>query len=674
MTAKAHRATRPAASARAGTAVLDRPPAAASQHEHLLQLQREAGNEAVCQLLSVQRKAPPKKAKKARGEFEDVAEFLDGFQQLAVAATTKGARAAYGPKFSSDLSADRRAVLERVRRVLIKAQGDKSARKAAMAEWPRLVAQLMAGVEAGRTAGISDRYLSVAKDNIESVGEHYVKAKDNRPDAAVKGDTESEFAIGVQALVGIIDQKWYDLTSGVVPLDMKQVNAQQQAALRAVKFGEGLNPRHKTLLEQLRQALIHARTRGNGKQAVALWKQVGSDVLVTLDPKIHSHLKDKLADIGQKLIVGGLYNEKHNAALDQTTLANPKEGIDENSVKAATKELIVAKDIADKAIALGTGASMGAFFKAAGMSDDLGGAIWDLAQNPGEIGGKLADFKKMGLLSRSATAADLADKVLALRNAVYTVSLNSIKHVAEREGQKALAKGAADMVAKWKDVGDWATKHLKVLEKVGRAAIVVGIAVSIVKVADAIERGDYAAAFQEAINAGLQAGAAVAGGMAGGALFAGIGVIIAAEMEGIAGAAAMIRWAKEENVKTAALGFIHICEDAAKIEVRAMLADMKLLGDPDLADQQADIQKRLVGHLEWWNRHVARMRKQYESDRVTALGGQPALRGAMGPFAQAALFADTPDTWEGLGNNIKLVFAGANSMSKYVAKTYGAKG
>lgn len=671
MTGKAHQATRPVASARVGTAVLDRPkgPAgAASQHDHLLQLQRDAGNGAVCQLLAVQRKGAPKKPKQPKNEFDDVAQFLNGFSDLAVAATTGGARAVYGPKFGPDLSDDRRAVLERVRRVFIKAQSNKAARKAAQAEWPRLVTQIMVGVEVGRRLGVPARSLAVFVDNLDAVGDRYVKAKDNGADAKTATSSIDEFGAGVQALTDVIDQSWYDLTSGVVPKNIQDVNKQQQAALRAVKFGDGMSKRHRALLDQYRQALLSARDRGSAKLAHTIWKGIREDIAVTLDPKTQAHLKDKVSDIGKKLIEGGLYNEKHNAVREKVTLADPREGIAARQLEVVAKDLVVAKDVADKAIALGAGASMGAFFKAAGMSEDLGGAIWDLAKNPGEAAGKLDEFKKMGLLSRTATTADLLDKVLGLRQAIYSVSLNSVKHIAEREGKKALAKGAADMVAKWEGVGKWATKHLEVLDKVGRAAIVVGIVVSVVKVIDAIDRGDYAAAFQEAINAGLQAGAAVAGGMAGGALFAGIGVIIAAEMEGIAGAAAMIRYAREQNVKEAALDFIHVCEKAANIEVKSMLADMKLLGDPDLADQQDEIQKRLESHFLYWSRHVGELQTLYQKDRVNALGGQAALREAFGPLAGAALFADTPKTWEGLGHHIKLVFQGANSMSKYVGK------
>lgn len=663
------------ATERAGAPLLDTGDARPDL-EHVLRLQRVVGNAAVCQMLGVQREAAtaarpkskhPKPPKQPKSERNDVIDFLNGFQELAVAVDKRGARAAYGVTFGPDVSDERRATLERVRRVLIKSQGGTTARKAAQAEWPVLVTKLLAGVEAGRRLKLPAAQLTVMVDNIDAVGDRWVRTGGMKTGTV---DSVSQFTDGVRQLAEVVDRTWYDLSDGVVPTDIVKVNASQRTALGAVTFGAGLSKRHLGLLEQLRTALILARTRGSAKEAVAIWKSVGADILVTLETQKAGDTKNLLVDIGQKLINGGLYSEKHNAALDKVTLADPREGIAAGQLRAVVKDLIVAKDVADKAIALGAGASMGAFFKAAGMSEDLGGAIWDLARNPGEAAGKLEEFKKMGLLSRSATTADLLDKVLGLRQAVYSISLNSIKHIAEREGKKALAKGAADLVAKWKGVGEWAAKHLDVLDKVGRAAIVVGVAVSIIKIADAIDRGDYGAAFQEAVNAGLQAGAAVAGGAAGGAMFAGIGVVIAAQIEGIAGAAAMIRWAEERNMKEAALDFIHICEDAASIEAKAMLADMRLLDDQDLEDQHAAIRRRLVSHLQWWNRHVARMRALYLDDRPNAIGGQPGLKSALGPSAVGALFAGPAGTWPVLGEQVRDVFVGANKMSRYVGEKY----
>lgn len=702
MPAGLHRAAPVYARTPGGAAVLARP-APASQppgnsHEHLLDLQREAGNSAVCQLLlhrgtdhpvAVQR-APATKATKVpktpSSEFDDVADFLNGFQELAVAATTKGARAVYGPKLGPDLSNEHRAVLERVRRVLIKAQGDAAARKAARAEWPGLTVKLLAGVERGKKLGMPAKHLAATVDNIEAVGEHYVMAAKNTAGADVSSSSAVVFAEGVRRLVNVIDMAYYDLTSGVVPTNIDAVNLQQRTALSLVMAGTGLNPRHRELLEQLRKTFVLARTRGSAKQALALWKSISDDVFSAVDraaPDTNvdvGQTRKTLADIGEKLIHGGAYNEAHNKARENLDLKGPKEAIEaenkalaEERLKLIAADVFAAKDLSDKAAQLSAAASMGAILKKAGLDDELGGALWDLAKNPGEVLAKLEDFKKRGVIGKFVTVADMADKMLALRNAAYSVSLTAIKTYATSQGKAAAAAGAKELVAKWSKVGDWASGKLELLGKVGKVAGVIGIAVSAVKVIDALANGDFTAAFQEAGSTALGIGGAAAaklGGIGGGAMFAGIGVVIAAQMEGIAGAAAMIRYCRQANVREAALDFIHVCEAAADIEAKSLIADARILDDPDLVDQRDAIQQRLVGHLEWWNRHVGQMQALYENPRANALGGQPALRGSLGPLAIATLYSTPAPTWEGLGNQIRFVFAGANSMSSYVVKHY----
>lgn len=653
-------------------------PIATSREQVFLRLQRDAGNEAVCQLLATKPRKP-KKPRQPKSEFNDVADFLNGFQELATAATTKGARAVYGPKLGADLSDEHRATLERVRRVLIKSQGSPAARKAAAAEWPSLAAKLLAGVERGRKLGMNAEHLTTAIDNIESVGVHYVKAKRNRAGADVKASSGTVFIDGVRQLVNVVMVRPYDLTSGVVWTNIDQINTQQREALQAVKFGPGLSVRHRDLLDSLRKALVLARTRGSAKQALAIWKAIGSDVLTTFEKADDGQLGETratLVDIGQKLIHGGAYSEAHNKALEKVDLKDAKEAIVIDNLKVLARDLIVAKDLADKSIAISAQTPMNAFFKKAGIGDELGNAIWDLAKNPGEIAGKFEDLKKRGLLGKTVTIVDLGEKMLALRNAAYTVGLTVIRDVAQRQSNVALAKGAAELVAKWERVGNWVAHHMEVLDKVGKVAGVIAIGVSAIKVIDAIAQGNWTAAFQEASSTAIGVGATAAmkvGGLAGGGLFATIGIVVAAEMEGIAGAAAMIRYAKEANLREAALDFIHVCEAAAAIEAKSLIADARILDDPDLADQREAIQKRLIGHREWWQRHVAEMRALYLNDRVNALGGQPGLRRALGAAAIGTLFSPPAATWEGLGNQIRTVFAGANAMSAHVVKQYPKK-
>jgi hypothetical protein len=678
-TAVARRAT-PAGRGRAATAPTTTSTSAgvAPHHGEVLRLQREAGNGAVCQLLASAPK--PKKPVKPHSDVDDHIDLVNGLQDLLVAATSKGAKGLYAPKLGPDLSADHRALLERVRRVLIKAQANTSQRREATAEWPKLTAKLLASIAQARKLGLPGKKLDVTIGNLEAVTEHYVNTRANRPDQEINGNSYADFADGVRLLTNVVDSAAYDRTSGVIPLDLADVNKKQRAALQAVTFGKGLNGPHRALLEQLRSTLILARTTGSAKRAVTEWKKIGTEVVTLLD-KCATYtdspvtpVRTTLVDIGQKLIYGGAYSEAHNAALDKVELKSPTLAFEIEKVKGAAQDLIVAKDIADKAFNITATAMMDTAFKKAHIDAELGGAIWDIVHNPGDIVAKVEEFNKKGVGGKLVTIADLGDKMLTLRNAVYSVSLTAVKEFAASAGKAAIAKGATEAAERWAKVGSWASGKLEVLSKVGRIAGAIAIAVSVVKMFDAIYHGDWGAALQEAGTTALGLGASAAGGLAGSAMFAGIGIMIAAQVEGISGAAAMIRYCKEANVREAAMDFINICEDAAKIEARDLIADAKVLGDPDLADQREFVLQKLQSHAEWWNRHVGRMQDLLQTDRPNALGGQPGLRTSLGWHVQVALQAPTPSTFDGLGKQIVTVFEGANRMSNYVVKNYPRAG
>ena len=668
----------------------------APQHDRVLQLQRDAGNGAVCQLLvatptdrptatalAVQRATTTSKPKAPKPPRNDVDAYLDlvnGLNELLVAATHKGWQGLYAPKLGKSLSTEHRALLERVRRVLIKAQGTRTARREAQAEWPKLAAKLRIGIGDAKKLGLSAKGLAATLDNLDAVTEHYVNAANNKSGDQVKGGSYAAFAEGVRRMVNVVDTDSYDRTSAVIPLNIEAVNEKQRAALQAITFGDGLDAGHLALLEQLRKTFLLARTVGSAKRAVSEWKKIGPDVLALFDKAGKyidvdaSQTRSTLVDISQKLIYGGAYAEAHNAARDKIDLKSPTLAFEKEKVKAAAADLMVAKDIADKAVNITASASMDAIFKKAKIDAELGGAIWDIAHNPSDVVAKLADFNKRSTAGKLVTVADMGEKMLALRNAVYGVSLTAVKEFAASQAKTAAAKGLAEAAAKWEKVGSWASGKLDVLAKVGKVAGAIAIAVSVVKMFDAIAQGDWGAALQEAGQTALGLGATAAGGMAGAAMFAGIGVIIAAQAEGIAGAAAMIRYCKQANVREAALDFIGICEDAANIEAKSLIADAKILGDPDLADQREFILQKLDSHKVWWVRHVGRMQALVVKDRVNAIGGQPALRQALGFPAIGALFGPVPTTWEGLGKQIATVFEGANSMSDYVVKNYPRAG
>src|SRR6202000_2859878 len=134
-----------------------------------------------------------------------------------------------------------------------------------------------------------------------------------------------------------------------------------------------------------------------------------------------------------------------------------------------------------------------------------------------------------------------------------------VKSFAAGRAESFAAEGATELAQNWAKTAEWAGERLEVLEKVKAAGTVITIAISAVKIISAISKGDWAGALKEAASTGLGLAVSAAAGTAGTAMLAGITVIVAAEMEGISGAAAMIRYAHESNQREAALDFHAPC-------------------------------------------------------------------------------------------------------------------
>ena len=288
---------------------------------------------------------------------------------------------------------------------------------------------------------------------------------------------------------------------------------------------------------------------------------------------------------------------------------------------------------------------------------------------------KFKEFRKKGIIGKGVMLADIADKTLALRNAAIKVSCEVIKRFAQSAEHAAVTAGLDELAENWKKVADWAEGKLAILEKVAKVAVVVALVVSAIKIIDFISQGKWGEALKEAGTTALGLAAAAAGGMTGTAFVGGITVIIAAEIEGISGAAAMIRWCKDQNVHSAAMSFINICKSAADIEARDLVADARLLPETTGREERAVVEARLAGYLPYWMRHVEALSNLIRNDRPSELGGQPEVRAALGSAALRIL--NNPSTWggnwEAMAEQIRILFAGANSMTKYVFDHYEKK-
>ena len=658
---------------------LDRPPTA-TRPEDVLQLQRDAGNAAVAQLVTAQR-APAATAAKPKGnEFNDLADFLNGFQSLAVAAVHHNGRGLAVMKFGADLSAPNRKVLEGVQRVLFLVQrGDAAQIRRARSRWPALAAQLREAVARAKALGVPKNTIAVFAATIETIGTDVIGRGAKGDDVASSPSSYADFAQGVSELVSLTTRHYYDFTAGVTPTNYKAVCAQQQDMLRRVQFAASLSPAQRKVIERLRRALVLARTPGSAKEGLSEWQAIAGDVWDALDQAqtmVSTNLgsvRSSLADIAEKLIKGSVYLEAHNAALEKVDLKNPGEAFEAEKIKVIAQDLAAAKDVADKAESLVGAATIDMAMKKVGVNSQLGSVIWDLAKGPGEVMSKLEAYEKRGVLGKLVTIADLGDKMLSLRNAVYQISFSAVKEFAEQQGKAAVTAGVKEAVERWGKVAKWASDKLEMVEKVGKVAGIIGLAVSAIKVIDAIANGDWGAAIQEVVNSGISwaAGAAgTIGGAAGVATIGGIGIILAAQAEAISGAAAMIRYCKQANVREAALDFVHVCEKARDIEVRSLIADLKVLSDASFTGDREFVQARMTGHVGWWHRHLFEMQDLLNNSRPNHLGGRPDLKSAMGPVALGVLGSPPAANWEVMAEQIKVIFSGANSMSAYVVKNY----
>lgn len=618
-------------------------------------------------------------------ERSDYVDLLNGFQDLAVQAVNKGGRGLDTVHFGPDLTPAHHVFLEHTRRVLILAQGSSASRKTATLEWPSVAAKMEAALDHAKQLRISSEVLASIADNVALVGERYVHVPHRGPLETENSADYADLVNGINQLLYVVDQEWTDKRDAVVATNIQETNQKQRAALTAVAFGSHLTTRHRKLLEALRGALILARTEdpGSASQALSKWQSIQGDlrhVLKNAPEMIGSDVgsvAQHLNTLGAELFHGGVYSEAHNKALKDTRLQSPEIAFDEANLKEATEGFKELDKFVEKAEELTRVSAYDVFISGGAVEKASGGKltpavakqILELLKGPGEIREKLEEFKKKDLIGKSVTVADLADKLLALRQALYETCLELVKDYAEKQAKRAVE---AEIVEQWEKIGKWAEGKLDMVKKVAKVAIVISIAVSAIKIIDFIRQGKWAEAVREAGETilGLAAGAAVGAG--GSAMIGGIGVVIAAEMEGLSGAAAMIHYCRTASVREAALEFINVCDAAVSVEAQDLVTNVKLLADPTMAGEKALIEQKLDSDVPYWMRHLGALSDQLDETRTTRLGGQPRLQQALGNDALRILRnpASWAGSWESMAQQIQVILAGANAMAKYVVDNY----
>lgn len=613
-------------------------------------------------------------------------DFLNGFQALFGSAINEGGRTLYAVKFGPDVSPTHLKLLERVRRVLIKGHaGAADAKGAARAEWPELARKINAELEIARTTGITAGQTSGIADQVALIGEQYLQIKSKGPSEATNPQDVKELLEGIQALMAVTETTSSDRTTGVVETNREALDADTRKALAAVVFGTNLSPRHRRLLEGLRQTLILARTTGQASAALAQWKSLAPDLKFIFDDANQyvkgdtEAIRGRLAVLSKELIHGGAYSEAHQAALKNVNLTRPDEAYEIHDLQEAKKEAEEASKLADKAFEMTGKAALDELFKREEYKH-VGPAIWELVKSPGEIKEAIEKFREKSALGKTASILEIADKVRAFATSLAKVSMVAMRQFAEGAVELALKSGAFQKAVRWMKVSRWAAEKIEVLEKIENAKVfnkvkiltVVTVVISAIKIADYISKGQWGKALEEAATTGISLAAGVlAPGLAGTAMVSGIMVIIAAEAEGLAGAAAMIRYCKKANIRDAAGEFVSTCMSEWNGGAAHFVADAKMLDAAQVIERPI-IEKNLNSYAKYWLRAMDDLSAQVRSDRVNKVGGQPDLKKALGPEAVKILNnpASWTGNWERMAEQVQVMFAAANELGKYVENNY----
>src|SRR2546430_919924 len=198
------------------------------EHLAVLELQRLAGNEAISQLLDPVQRATVEPAT----QFKDYRDLLDGFQDLAASALSKGGKTLDTLHFGTAMSPTHHSLLEQVRRVLILAQDASADSKAtAAARWPGLAAKLQKSLGEAKQAGVAYEEIATVADFIPLVGGNYVGVRHAGPAEAESFEDYSDLVVGIDQLLKAV---WdVDKSHGGAAINELEVVQKHRAALSA---------------------------------------------------------------------------------------------------------------------------------------------------------------------------------------------------------------------------------------------------------------------------------------------------------------------------------------------------------------------------------------------------------------------------------------------------------
>lgn len=438
-----------------------------------------------------------------------------------------------------------------------------------------------------------------------------------------------------------------------------------------------------TLLD-LRTALIGARTDGKEEQGLALFEKAEATIRAAL-PKAQalgipaediSHVADQLNDVSKQLMVPAAYKAAHGEAMQNTTLERPDEASGEAALKQAVDDFNAAEALAEHVTNL-TGEAV---MKLVADDFPMGKDIIELVKFPGTAAEKMKKAGQMDPLLASATVVDLVGKFNGAMLTIVKTSCLVMKRYSEAREAVFIARGAKELAKEAKESAEFFDGGIKTVETLSKAVAVVSVVADSLKMINAIAKGRWGEVVDTTVDLAVDAVPLVAGEAAAevAAPLAAVGLAIKAEVVLFETWAEIAKWCHDQQFRNAAGNFIDGCRTVYQNVAADFVGDIEVYfssSDPLLRDaamqQMTSHGPGILQGLTFLSGHVA-------SSDPQALGGHPDLVKALGPEAVSVLSGDLahplmPDDPFGLADAVKTVFAGANNMSRYVARTYPEK-
>jgi hypothetical protein len=603
--------------------------------------------------------------------------FFEGFSKLLTAVVDDQGKTLDTVKFDAAVDAAGLRLLEHVRAVFL--EKDKGEAKA-NADWPSVEAQLHKMTAEARNHGVPASIVDGVEDNIAIAADAYIHVA-RKGARQVETDRGYEDLLnGLEALLDVVGRE--SELDGKRFADQDKEEAKQRDALKAITFGPYLADRHKAILEELRHILTLARTKGHGHEAVAAWGSWVGDVnyvlhrigeLEAVDLTTYAQRENITASLNkvyQGLILGAAYQESHETQVAKVKVADAAGPKDMERLREAIMGLQHADELTKAAEDL-TKKTIFELAKAKSEKAEMLETIVEAVHGGHEISEVIEELKKKHGLDEAVAIADLADKVVSTAHTLEEFTFQYVKahaeSMAKRWAEKGAEEGAEELAEHWESVGKWASESAEALKVLGTVALVVSVAVSAVKIVRYLIAGKIKEAVEEAGKAAVTIGAGMAAGAAGSAMFAGTAILIEAEINGLEGAAAMIRYCREENLKEAINDYYYAIDEFAG-EAKDFIADLKILGDPAERQQWPKAKSHLDSYASWWGTCLNRLNAQMDTDSKAKIGGQPDYVKELGDATLKILRSGVPaTTYEGIAEQVKTVLAGTHELSVYVA-------